>query len=79
MIAQYTFIDDRNFPGGPNAFAIDEFSIPLNLLGNVCAIIGTWFADSLLLWRGLVIYRGSAWVWIMAFPALVFAGSFGAF
>ena len=45
---QLTFIDDRNFPGGPNAFTIAEYSITVNLLGNICAILMTLLADGLL-------------------------------
>ena len=77
ITTQYLFIDDRNYPGGPNAYAIREFSAPLNVLADVCLIIGAWFADSLLLWRGLVIYRGSPWAWILVFPALMLIGSIG--
>ena len=47
-VAQLTFIDDRAYPGGPGVWAEEQFSIPINLLGNVCAILGTWFADGLL-------------------------------
>lgn len=47
-VAQLTFIDDRDYPGGPGVWAEEQFSIPINLLGNVCAILGTWFADALL-------------------------------
>lgn len=45
---QLTFIDDRNFPGGPNAFTIAEYSITVNLLGNICAILMGLLADGLL-------------------------------
>lgn len=48
LITQYTFIDDRNFPGGPSAYAVDEFNIPPSLAGNTAGIMGTWFADALL-------------------------------
>lgn len=47
-MTQISFIDQRNFPGGPAAFETDEFSIPIDALANVCYTIANWFADALL-------------------------------
>jgi hypothetical protein len=29
---QMTFIDDRNFPGGPNAYTIEFYTTPCNMV-----------------------------------------------
>lgn len=47
-VNQFIFIDDRNYPGGPIAFTTEQYSIPLNVLTNVSHILGTWFADALI-------------------------------
>ena len=56
---QLTFIDDRNFPGGPNAFTLAEYSITVNFLGNVCAILMGLLADGLLVCYPILHYRSS--------------------
>lgn len=43
---QMAFIDDRNYPGGPNAFENNEFSIPLDDAGNVAFVLGNWLCDA---------------------------------
>lgn len=48
---QLSFIDNRNFPGGPSAFESVMFSIPISNLGNVNYAIGNWLADGLLVSR----------------------------
>lgn len=48
QFTQLAFIDDRNFPGGPGAYSEVEFTIPIDELGNVCAMISTWLCDGLL-------------------------------
>lgn len=48
QFTQLAFIDNRNFPGGPNTYEQIMFSIPIDELGNVCAIMTTWLADALL-------------------------------
>ena len=45
---QQTFIDNRNYPGGPAAFEENMFSIPVDDLGNVAFNIANWLADALL-------------------------------
>ena len=55
---QLTFIDDRNFPGGPNAFTIAEYSITVNFLGNVCAVLLGLLADGLLVRYTFSIAKG---------------------
>ena len=44
---QLMFIDDRNFPGGPNAFNGAEYSDPPGMLTTTSYVILNWFADAL--------------------------------
>jgi hypothetical protein len=48
QFTQLAFVDDRNFPGGPNAYEQAMFALPIDELGNVCAIMSTWMADALI-------------------------------
>ncbi|KAG2123756.1 hypothetical protein DEU56DRAFT_829078 [Suillus clintonianus] len=74
---QLAFIQDRNYPGGPNAFEDDMFGIPVDNLGNVCGLIAMLLSDGLVVWRCFVIYKGCRvpmWI-IMLLPGLIFAAS----
>ena len=44
---QMTFIDDRNYPGGPNAFVAEQYGDFINIFGTVAYVILNWFADGL--------------------------------
>ncbi|KAH8101231.1 hypothetical protein BXZ70DRAFT_117757 [Cristinia sonorae] len=79
---QLTYIDNRNFPGGPFAYLQVEFSAPSNVLSLASYIAGNIMADALLLWRTHVIWSASAgpMFWsmatlIVAFGSLVLLGS----
>lgn len=48
QFTQQAFVDDRNFPGGPNAYEIVEFSIPIDALANDCLVVSTFLSDALL-------------------------------
>lgn len=56
---QMTFIDNRNYPGGPFAFLLVEFSEPSNVLSLASYIVANILADGLLLWRCKVIWTAS--------------------
>ena len=45
---QEAFVDDRNYPGGPNAFENNEFSIPVDDAGNAAFVLSNWLSDALL-------------------------------
>lgn len=45
QFTQQSFIDDRNYPGGPNMYEEVEFSIPVDMLANVIMVILTWMCD----------------------------------
>ncbi|KAG2154512.1 uncharacterized protein EDB93DRAFT_1320132 [Suillus bovinus] len=74
---QLAFIQDRNYPGGPNAFENTMFGIPVDNLGNACGLITMILSDTLVVWRCMVIYRGCMvpmWI-IMLFPCLMLTAS----
>ena len=48
QFTQQAFVNDRNFPGGPNAYEIVEFSIPLDAAANDLLITTTFLSDALL-------------------------------
>ncbi|SJL15723.1 uncharacterized protein ARMOST_19227 [Armillaria ostoyae] len=72
---QMTFIDYRNYPGGPNAFTVDFYATPVNLMGFICYTSLGWFADGLVLYRFFVIYNRSMWVAVV--PAVIFLAGIG--
>ncbi|KAJ7697027.1 hypothetical protein B0H17DRAFT_1052646, partial [Mycena rosella] len=70
---EMTFIDDRNIPGGPNAFTSEFFTTPVNVMAFVAYIMMSWLADGLVLWRFTVIWNYK--YWLAAVPALMYLGS----
>ena len=48
QFTQQAFVDDRNFPGGPNAYEIVEFSIPIDAAANDLVVVSTIISDALL-------------------------------
>ncbi|KAH8101560.1 hypothetical protein BXZ70DRAFT_933862 [Cristinia sonorae] len=75
---QLTFIDYRNYPGGPFGFLAIEFSLPSNVLSLASLIAGNVLADMLLLWRCHVIWNATmgakAWI-VMIIPTLMLLAS----
>jgi hypothetical protein len=67
------FIDNRNFPGGPEAYALSVYSSPLIITPNVCFVISNLLADGLLMYRCKVIWTGKPW--ILALPFIMYLGS----
>ena len=76
QLAQQTFVDDRNYPGGPAAYQI-ESSDRLSFLGDVCIVVSAMLSDALLvrvficqaqpslttllqLWRCIIIYQSTS-------------------
>lgn len=57
-MTQLSFINDRNFPGGPAAYEVQMYWIPVDEVGVVAMVVGNWFMDALLVWRSLVIFSG---------------------
>lgn len=48
QMTQLSFVQYRNYPTGPSGYENDEFSIPVDELGNVSFVLTNWFADALL-------------------------------
>lgn len=48
QFTQQAFIDYRNFEGGPSAYEIVFFSIPVDAAANDCLVVTTMLADALL-------------------------------
>ncbi|KAJ6561385.1 hypothetical protein DFH09DRAFT_920938 [Mycena vulgaris] len=70
---QKTYIDDRNFPGGPNTFTVEFYATTLNMVGFTAYTVMSWMADGLVLWRFTLIWSYN--YWLSAFPGLMFLGS----
>ncbi|KAL5526074.1 hypothetical protein ACEPAG_7412 [Sanghuangporus baumii] len=71
---EMTFIDDRNFPGGPNGFVSAEYGNFINIFGTVAYVILNWFADGLVIYRFWLIYNFNYWIALI--PCLLLLGSF---
>ncbi|KAJ2929654.1 hypothetical protein H1R20_g7447, partial [Candolleomyces eurysporus] len=73
---QMTFIDYRNYPGGPNGFTFDFYTDPVNMFSLMCYVIMNWFADGLMLYRFTVFYNGKSWL-ILVFPCMLYLAIIG--
>ncbi|KJA19557.1 hypothetical protein HYPSUDRAFT_168029 [Hypholoma sublateritium FD-334 SS-4] len=49
----------RDFPGGPVNWININYSSPTTLASNICAVVSSWGADGLLLYRCFIIYSNS--------------------
>ncbi|KZT44035.1 hypothetical protein SISSUDRAFT_1057041 [Sistotremastrum suecicum HHB10207 ss-3] len=56
---QLTFIDNRNYPGGPVAFLGVEFALPDNVVSLASYIAANIMADALMIWRCYVVWDAS--------------------
>ncbi|KAJ7724801.1 hypothetical protein B0H16DRAFT_1585624 [Mycena metata] len=72
---QMTFIDDRNIPGGPNAFTVEFYSTWVNMMSFAAYVLMSWLADGLVLWRFTLIWGWN--YWISFFPTLIYLGAVG--
>ncbi|KAJ7100373.1 hypothetical protein C8R44DRAFT_747428 [Mycena epipterygia] len=75
--SQMTFIDDRNFPGGPNAFAVQAFGNWANMMAVVSYTLMGWLSDAFLIYRFLVFFKKTSSSWLAAIPLLIFLSSVG--
>jgi len=66
------FVDNRNFPGGPTAYSISQYSKPITVIPNACFVIAGWLADGFLLYRCLIVFQFR--FYIIALPILVYLG-----
>ncbi|THH30171.1 hypothetical protein EUX98_g4015 [Antrodiella citrinella] len=72
-MGQVIFVDNRNFPGGPGAFASTIFTVPVNIICTAACVIGGWLQDALLIFRFYVIVS-PVW-WLLAVPICMFTVS----
>ncbi|GBE89273.1 hypothetical protein SCP_1502810 [Sparassis crispa] len=70
--SELAWIDDRNYPGGPLAFLMQQQALPINTLGNSATLVSTFLADGSLLYRVHVIWR--RW-YIVVIPTLMWLAS----
>lgn len=40
-----SFINDRNYPGGPGAYHFQQMTLPSNVVGIGCYMVNKWFQD----------------------------------
>ncbi|KAJ7456070.1 hypothetical protein FB451DRAFT_616830 [Mycena latifolia] len=71
--SQMTFIDDRDYPGGPNGVATALFSRWANMMAWVSYILMGWLTDVFMLWRFSVFWDTRPWLVLL--PASIFGGS----
>ncbi|KAJ7622495.1 hypothetical protein FB45DRAFT_683912, partial [Roridomyces roridus] len=72
VLAGKTFIDDRNFPGGPGAYAASTNDWSAVVTDSVC-IVNTWVQDAILLYRFWVLC--SCNYFVVALPLVGFLAS----
>ncbi|KAJ3773434.1 hypothetical protein FB446DRAFT_787840 [Lentinula raphanica] len=66
---QNAWVNDREYPGGPYAYLIEQGSIPVMTLGNVASILASFLADALLLYRTAILWN---FVWYIVIPPALF-------
>ncbi|KAF8584407.1 hypothetical protein K439DRAFT_1567113, partial [Ramaria rubella] len=59
---QLQFIDNRNYPGGPNNYTMSVYGLPVRTLGNAACMTADWLGDTLLIYRCLIIFNFQYWV-----------------
>ncbi|PCH39110.1 hypothetical protein WOLCODRAFT_167811 [Wolfiporia cocos MD-104 SS10] len=69
---QLAWIDDRNYPGGPLAYLLDNQSDSINTAGNATSFVALICADGILIFRVLVLWQ--SW-YIVVFPFLMWLAS----
>ncbi|KAJ6529060.1 hypothetical protein DFH09DRAFT_935035 [Mycena vulgaris] len=72
---ELTYIDNRNIPGGPNAYTVEFYATTSNMMSFAAYIVMSYLADGLVLWRFTMIFGYN--YWLTALPGLMLAGSVG--
>ncbi|KAK7438205.1 hypothetical protein VKT23_018135 [Stygiomarasmius scandens] len=67
---QDAWVNDREYPGGPFAYMMEQQSIPLLTLGNTTSILASFLADALLLYRAAIVWN-FRW-YILVLPTLFY-------
>ncbi|KAG5353186.1 hypothetical protein C0989_009563 [Termitomyces sp. Mn162] len=63
------WIDERNYPGGPFDFLIQQQSRPILTVGNTASILGSFLADGILLYRVMILWD---FIWYIIIPPTLF-------
>ncbi|KAF9527836.1 hypothetical protein CPB83DRAFT_884029 [Crepidotus variabilis] len=71
-LSQMSFIDHRDWPGGPSAYVVQTTNI-LGLACNLTYIISSWLQDGLLVYRFYIFWHGIPY--LLALPITMFATS----
>ncbi|KAH8104315.1 hypothetical protein DFH11DRAFT_1519658 [Phellopilus nigrolimitatus] len=66
------FIDDRNIPGGPDAWLETMYDVPVDDLGNTAYIVANFLADGVLLYRLFVVWNN---YFVVVIPFLTYLAS----
>ncbi|KZT01789.1 uncharacterized protein LAESUDRAFT_450793 [Laetiporus sulphureus 93-53] len=69
---EMAWIDNRNHPGGPLAFLLEQQASRFNTAGNASAFVATFLADGILVYRIYIVWMN--W-WIMIIPILMWLAS----
>ncbi|KAJ7082024.1 hypothetical protein B0H15DRAFT_952701 [Mycena belliarum] len=72
---QSVFVDNRAFPGGPNAWTAAHYSAGVNMMAFAAYIVMNWMASALVLWRFTMFWGTNLSLSVV--PLLVFLGSVG--
>ncbi|EMD34963.1 hypothetical protein CERSUDRAFT_116486 [Gelatoporia subvermispora B] len=68
---ELTWIDDRNYPGGPLAFILNEEALPENTLGNAAGVFASALAEGFMLYRALLLWSDRIWMLILPAGAYI--------
>jgi len=71
--AQQAFIDNRDYPGGPGAYSVEQSTALAAVLCNSVYITLTWFQDGLLLYRFWIIFGRNKTLLVL--PTVMFIAS----
>lgn len=66
-VTELAFIDNRNFPGGPNIYLLANYNVAPHVLLNTMGAISLWIADGLLVILGI---HSTHWTSVNHFPDL---------
>lgn len=70
-INELTFIENRDFPGGPNIFFLSVQGTPWAVLGHVAYMFATWLQDLLLIWRFFIFWERKLWMLVIPFSCFI--------
>ncbi|KAL9710485.1 hypothetical protein Ac2012v2_006019 [Leucoagaricus gongylophorus] len=73
-VGELTFVDNRNFPGGPNEY-FSQGGGTVGLTCNVIYIINTWFQDGLLLYRFWMFFARDGRWYLVLLPGVMLLAS----